>query len=228
MELIQVANYLSGRYLISNLKKDKKSLLTGTLLASCSVDSLGASKQEVYYYDTQDFFFADKGINIYIVQDKTSRELIIRYDSEQVQRIDFLKNTPNFFKVKIEGKNMSILSYANQINDAIYRVFPEGLHVNIEDMLRISSPQIKIMKKFDSYRVVNNIGLKSTISFTDATYFKMSGMKTKFSETTLEVTGEASNSREKFDEFLKKLVLDCPQFIRLTNNELSFARKNLN
>ena len=44
MELIQVANFLNGRYLISNMKADKKALLLGDLLASYSVDSLGKSK----------------------------------------------------------------------------------------------------------------------------------------------------------------------------------------
>jgi len=227
MELIQVKNYLDGRFLVSEPKKDKKSILTGALLASCSVDSLGSSKQEITYYDTKDFFFADKGINIYTVQDKTSRELIIRYDNEQVQRIEFLKNTPNFFKVKIQNKGLiSISSFSEQINEAIYKVFPEGLHINIEDLLRTSSPQIRIMKKIDSYRVVNNIGLKSTMSFTNATYVKVGGGK--YAQFNLEVTGEATNAQDKFKEFLHKLVLDCPKLIRLTNNELSLARQLLN
>ena len=39
------------------------------------------------------------------------------------------------------------------------------LNVNIEDKLRESSPQVRINKKCDSYRVVNNNGLKVTISF---------------------------------------------------------------
>ena len=226
MELVQVANYLNGRYLITDPKKDKKVLLTGQLLSSCSVDSLGSSKQEITYYDTKDFFFADHGINIYIIQSKTSRELIINYDNEQVQRIEFLKNTPNFFKVKIEGKNSNISTYSEQINEAIYRVFPTGLHVNIDDMLRMSTPQVKIMKKLESYRVVNNSGLKSTISFTNATYFQLYAKGSKFTQTNLEVTGEASNSKDLFNEFLRKIILDCPQLIRLTNNELAHVRKN--
>jgi hypothetical protein len=226
MELIQVANYLDCRYLISNLKTDKKALLKGNLLASCSVDSLGTEKQEVTYYDTAEFFFAERGINIYTIEDKLTKELIIRYDSEHVQRIEFLKNTPNFFKVKINNKNTPISEFTKQINEAIYRVFPTGLHVNVDDMLRASSPQIKIMKKSDNYRVVNNIGLKSTISFVDATYINVKN-RSKTSQYNLEVVGEASNSPELFVEFQRKIILDCPQLIRLTNNELSLARKNL-
>lgn len=226
MELVQVANYLDCRYLVSNLKVDKKALLNGDLLASCSVDSLGTSKQEIIYYDTAEFFFAERGINIYTVEDKESKELIIRYDSENVRRIEFLKNTPNFFKVKITNKTANIMTFSEQINDAIYRVFPEGLHVNIDDTLRNSAPQIKISKKLDSYRVVNNIGLKSTISFTDVTYFNLKN-RAKYSQVNLEVTGEASNDVDKFKEFQRKIVLDCPKLIRLDNNELSLARRCL-
>jgi hypothetical protein len=118
------------------------------------------------------------------------------------------------------------MTFSEQINDAIYRVFPEGLHVNIDDTLRNSAPQIKISKKLDSYRVVNNIGLKSTISFTDVTYFNLKN-RAKYSQVNLEVTGEASNDVDKFKEFQRKIVLDCPKLIRLDNNELSLARRCL-
>ena len=225
MELVQVANYLVGRYLVSDRKKDKMSLLKGELLAACSVDSLGKSKTEVVYYDTQDFFFADKGINIYTVQSKSNYELIIRYDSDQVQRIEFLKNTPNFFKLKITNKVFNIMSFAEQIDSAIYKVFPEGLHVNIEDMLRQSRPQVRINKKNEEYRVVNNKGLKTTISFAECTYVNLQN-RSSFSQNNMEVTGESTTPKDMFDTFLKYIIVDCPQLIRITNNELTLARKN--
>ena len=225
MDLKQVANYLVGRYLVSNMKIDKKSLLKGNLLASYSVDSLGKAKKEVVYYDTPEFFFADKGINIYIVNEKAGSELVIRYDSEQVKRIEFLKNTPNFFKVKIP-KGAMIRNFIEQINEAIYKVFPAGLHVNIDDMIRASSPQIRILKKCEQYRVVNNSGLKTTISFEDCTYLKVRG-GAKFSQPTLEVTGDSVKTIEEFNTFLHSIIIDCPKLIRIENNELTVARKNL-
>lgn len=225
MELQQVANFINGRYLVTNLKADKRLILKGNLLASYSVDSLGKSKNEKIYYDTPDFFFADKGINIYTVSDGKSRELVIRYDSAQVQRIEFLKNTPNFFKVKID-KNDSIMKYSEQINEAIYKVFPEGLHVNIDDMLRSSSPRIRVFKKRDSYRVVNNKGLKVTMSFDIADYFKI-GTKARFSQNNLDVVGDTFKSKDMFREFLNSLIIDSPQLIKIDSNELTFARKNL-
>lgn len=226
MELIKVSNYLCGRFMLANLKKDKLSLLKGQLLAACSVDSLGKTKTEVVYYDTPDFFFADKGINIYTVEDKKSKDLIIRYDNEQVQRIEFIKNAPNFFKLKLESKLFSLMNYAKQIDDAIYQVFPEGLHVNIEDTLRASSAQVRITKKSEEYRVVNNKGLKSTIFFSNCLYSNArSGAR--FAQDNLEVIGESTVKKDMFDLFLKYIVVDCPQLIRIDNNELSLARKNL-
>lgn len=226
MEMKQVANYLNGRFLITNIKKDKTALLKGHLLASCSVDSLGTSKQEVQYYDTPDMFFASKGINIYTVLYPRNKELIISFDSEHVSRINFLRNTPNFFKVVLSSKNAGISGHYEQINDAIYQVLPEGLHVNIDDMLRCSSPRITIKKKCDSYRVVNNNGLKTSITFSNSTFIDL---KTKHKESYdyLEIVAEASVSTEMFTGFLRSIIIDCPQLIKEESNELTVALKNL-
>lgn len=225
MELKQVANYQVGRYLMYNKKSDKKELLTGKLFSCFSVDYMGSSKKEVVYYDTKDFFFADRGINIYTSADSYSRELIIRYDSDQVQRIEFLKNTPNFFKVTLNKKD-SFANFTTQINDAICQVYPEGLHVNIDEMLRASSPRIRILKKSEQYRVVNNKGLKTTIAFEDCKYFDCSG-KSKFAQASLEVIGEKSQSKEDFNEFLRQVVIECPKLIKIESNELTVARNGL-
>lgn len=225
MELKQVANYQVGRYLMYNKKSDKKELLSGKLLSSYSVDYFGTYKKEVVYYDTPDFFFADRGINIYLSADNTTRELIIRYDNEQVKRIEFLKNTPNFFKITVNKKD-HFSNYYGLINDAICQVYPEGLHVNIDEMLRASSPRIRIMKKSEQYRVVNNKGLKTTIAFEDCTYFEC-GKKSKFSQSSLEVVAEKLKSKDEFNEFLRLLVIECPKLIKIESNELAVARNNL-
>lgn len=225
MELKQVANFQVGRYLSYNKKSDKKELLTGKLFASYSVDYLGTYKREVVYYDTKDFFFADRGINIYTSTDNYSRELIIRYDSEQVQRIEFLKNTPNFFKVPLNKKD-TFSNFTAQINEAICQVYPEGLHVNIDDMLRESTPRVRIVKKSEQYRVVNNKGLKTTISFEDCNYFEC-GSRSKFSQASVEVVGEKAVSKDEFNEFLRQLVIECPKLIKIESNELAVARNGL-
>ena len=172
MELTQVANFTNSRYLISNMKKDKHDILKGDLLSSFSVGSLGSSYNEKTYYDTPDFFFADRGINISIVAVGASRELVIRYDSNQVSRIEFLKNTPNYFKIKI-NKDENINKYVPQITEAIYKVYPTGLNVNIEEMIGKSSPQVRILKKRESFRVVNNLGLKTVMSFDNCEYVSL-------------------------------------------------------
>lgn len=225
MELIQVANFLNGRFLLNNIKVDKSAILKSKLFSTFSVGTLGASNIEKIYYDTDDFFFAEKGINIYTTHDKVSKELIIRYDSEQVTRIEFLKNIPNFFKLKI-GKDDNISKYYDKINDAIYKVFPTGLNVNIEEYLRASKPQIKINKKRDSYRVVNNRGLKMTLSFDNCEYFKV-GTRSKFNQCTLDIVGDNAREKDDFNNFLKDIVLDYPKIIKIQSNELTVARNNL-
>lgn len=225
MELKQVANFQVGRFLSYNKKSDKKELLGGKLFSSYSVDYLGTYKREVVYYDTKDFFFADRGINIYTSADNYTRELIIRYDSEQVQRIEFLKNTPNFFKVTLNKKD-SFSNFTAQINEAICQVYPEGLHVNIDEALREAGPRVRIVKKSEQYRVVNNKGLKTTIAFEDCNYFECGG-KSKFAQASVEVVGEKAVSRDEFNEFLRQLVIECPKLIKIESNELAVARNGL-
>ena len=225
MELIQVANFLNGRFLLNNIKVDKSAILKSNLLSTFSVGSMGSANIEKIYYDTDDFFFAEKGINIYTTMDKGTKELIIRYDSEQVSRIEFLKNIPTFFKIKI-GKDDNILKYIQEITDAVYKVFPTGLNVNIEEYLRKSKAQIKILKKRDSYRVVNNRGLKLTISFDICEYIKV-GSKSKFAQNTLDVVGDNAKAKDEFNTFLRDLILDYPKIIKIQSNELTVARNSL-
>lgn len=225
MELIQVANFLNGRYLLNNIKVDKNAILHSQLLSTFSVGALGMANIEKVYYDTDDFFFAEKGINIYTTFDKIKKELIIRYDGEQVTRIEFLKNIPNFFKLKI-AKDDGIDKYFQEITDAIYKVYPAGLNVNIEEYLRKSKPQIRIMKKRDSYRVVNNTGLKLTLSFDICEYIKV-GSKSKFAQNTLDVVGDNAKDKDGFNGFLRDLILDYPKIIKIQNNELTVARNSL-
>lgn len=225
MELIQVANFLNGRFLLNNIKIDKSTILKSKLFSTFSVGALGSSNIDKIYYDTDDFFFAEKGINIYTTFDKSSKELIIRYDGEQVTRIEFLKNTPNFFKLKI-AKDDGIDKYTQQITDAIYKVYPTGLNVNIEEYLRKSKPQIRIVKKRDSYRVVNNKGLKLTLSFDMCEYIKV-GTKSKFAQNTLDVVGDNAKDKDGFNEFLRDMILDYPKIIKIQSNELTVARNNL-
>jgi len=225
MDLKQVANYLNGRYLLSNMKADRNEILKGQLLASFSVGPLGSSNIVVEYYDTKDFFFAEKGINIYTTLANKRKELIVRYDSEQVSRIEFLKNIPNFFKIEI-GSNDSISKYYEQLIEAIYYVFPTGLNVNIEDYLRESSPQIKILKKSEQFRVVNNNGLKVTIAFENCEYQKV-GTRHKFSQPTLDIVCDSYKLKDKFDVFLRDLIINHPKLIKIQSNELTIAKTNL-
>lgn len=226
MELKQVTTLANGRYLISNIKTDKTAIIRSGLLSSFSVGSLGSTYNEKVYYDTPDFFFAEKGINIYTVTiNGSAKELIIKYDKESVKRIEFLKNMPTYFKLSI-GKNDHINKYYNEIIDAIYRIFPMGINANIEDYLKMSTPQIKVFKKRDSYRVVNNTGLKMVMSFDISEYTQVS-KRGKFTQPTMDIVCETARNAGDFDIFLKSVIRDFPQLIKIESNELSLARNNL-
>lgn len=226
MELKQVTTLANGRYLISNMKTDKVAIIRSDLLSSFSVGTLGSSYNEKIYYDTNDFFFADKGINIYTVAiGNTAKELIIKYDKEQVKRIEFLKNMPTYFKINI-GKNDGINKYFKEITDAIYRIFPMGINANIEEYLKMAVPQIKVFKKRESYRVVNNIGLKMVMSF-DISEYSQVAKRGKFTQPTLDIVCESARNPNDFEIFLKTVIRDFPQLIKIESNELTLARNNL-
>jgi hypothetical protein len=193
-------------------------------LSSFSVGTLGSGSVVVEYYDTKDFLFAEKGINIYTTLiNNSQKELIIRYDAEQVTRIEFLKNIPNFFKLPI-SKGASIHNYYDQISEAIYKVFPAGLSVNVEEYLRASVVVVSIHKKRESYRVVNNVGLKMILNFEQCDYYNTT-TRSKFSQPVLDVFGETEKN-EDFELFLKHVVRDHPQLLKLPDNELEMVRSN--
>ena len=225
MELQLVSNFINGRFLLSNSRVDKKELFTNSVISTYSVDVLGTYRIEKVYYDTRDFYFAEKGINIYTVSDGVSKELVIRYDSEQVQRIEFLKNTPSFYTLTI-FPNSHIIQYIDQITSAIYKVFPSGLHVNIEEMIRACVPVVKIQKRREGYRVVNNRGLKMTFYF-DTNLYNSMLTGSKFSQESLDVVCDSYQTKDDFTNFLRQFVLDYPKLIKIDSNELAYARKNL-
>lgn len=226
MALTEVTNLANGRYLIADMKKDKPTIIRSGLLSSFAVGSLGSSYNEKVYYDTPEFFFAEKGINIYTVTiNGSAKELVIKYDNEQVKRIEFLKNMPNYFKLPIR-KDENINKHYDEITEAIYRIFPSGINVNIEEYLKQCSPQIKVFKKRDSYRVVNNAGLKMVMSFDVAEYSNVS-KRGKFSQPSMDIVCESVRNPDDFNIFLKTVIRDFPQLIKIESNELTVARNNL-
>ncbi len=226
MALTEVTNLANGRYLIADMKKDKPAIIRSGLLSSFAVGSLGSSYNEKVYYDTPEFFFAEKGINIYTVTiNGTAKELVIKYDNEQVKRIEFLKNMPNYFKLPIR-RDENINKHYEEITEAIYRIFPSGINVNIEEYLKQCSPQIKVFKKRDSYRVVNNAGLKMVMSFDVAEYSNVS-KRGKFSQPSMDIVCESVRNPDDFNIFLKTVIRDFPQLIKIESNELTVARNNL-
>jgi hypothetical protein len=85
---------------------------------------------------------------------------------------------------------------------------------------------IKIFKKRESFRVVNNSGLKLVMSFDNAEFTALKG-KGKFLQPNLDIVCESSRNPDDFTIFLKSVIRDFPQLIKIENNELTVARNNL-
>ena len=92
MELNEKVNFLDTKFSLDNFKKQKISILTNPTTFT-GFDRIGSGKDVVLkeYYDTQDFFFQDRGItiNINTVKGKKTGELVVRWDTGR-DRIKFL------------------------------------------------------------------------------------------------------------------------------------------
>jgi len=64
------------------------------------------------------------------------------------------------------------------------------------------------------------------ISFDNTEYSKCKG-KSKFMQPTLDIVGESYRHREDFDIFLKSVIRDFPQLLKIESNELTVAKSNL-
>ena len=83
-EMVRRANYYGERFLLTNLKKDKKSTLRFSgVLKTFDVSEPKKDKLTKFYYDTPNLFFRKNGINISrnVYSDKSYCDLVVRYDS---------------------------------------------------------------------------------------------------------------------------------------------------
>ena len=68
-------------------------------------------------------------------------------------------------------------------------------------------------------RVVNNNGLKVTMSFENCEYIKV-GSRAKFSQPTLDIVCDSYKLKDIFEPFLRSVIINHPKLIKIENNEL--------
>ncbi len=227
-EMVRRANYYGERFLLTNLKKDKKSTLRFSgVLKTFDVSEPKKDKLTKFYYDTPNLFFRKNGINISrnVYSDKSYCDLVVRYDSS-VSRIPFLSDLPDTFIKKI-NKNESLEKHYNYIATAILELIPKGLNADAFDVIRIVKPILVVKKVRERYRIISNTGLKMMFSF-EKNEYRSTKNNGKIKMDMLEIRLESPNkTKELFFDFVHKLQLQEAMFIKQQHSDLFIGQDYL-
>jgi len=227
-EMVRRSNYTGAKLLITNLKTDKKNVLSPEgILRTFDVSSKRIDAVKKVYYDTPDFFFRKNGINISTnhYSEKNKDDITVRYDSS-VSRIEFLSNLPDTYTKKL-NKTDSISKHYNYMATAILELVPKGLTVDAFEVIQTIKPMLIVTKKRERYRVVHNDGLKVVLSFELNTY---KSMKTgaKHVMPILDIRMDSPDKfKDAFKEFVKRLNVQETNFIKQKHSDLFIGQEYL-
>lgn len=227
MEMSEKENYLGTKYYLDNLKQLKEAILTNpTTFTGFDRMSFVKDFQIKEYYDTKDFFFQERSINIYINQIKGSKtkELVVRFNGAS-ERIRFLSNIPDTFSITINKKD-SIYSHIEFIAESISQLVPSGLNVDLSKTLKTLVNIFVVKKKRDRYKYISIKGLKLNFDFNDVE-FTTSLNKNKERVAILEITSGNRNLKDDYDAFVKKVMFNNPTLIKLKNSDMALGKEYL-
>lgn len=213
------------KFLLANAKKDKGAMLTDDYFRTFSIVSLGGDKRESVYYDTKDYFFREKGISIHFSSGKgIASKFLISYDSSAVQRVEFLKNMPSYYKIATNDSKP--VSHLECINQAVLTIFPSGFGADVDEKIRELVPVLRISKVCDRYRVINNNGVKVKFSFNNIVAADLlNGGKAKYD--LLEVESDVNVDFGVYKDFEKSVLLQFPTMLKAPNNEFTLALEQI-
>lgn len=189
------------------------------LIAPCAVDDQGPDIIEKIYFDTVDRFFFSQGLLIYLIKNRTSNlnTIIVRYEGED-KRIAFISDMPKVLTTKV-GKKDYFSAHFDFIIDAISKIMPAGLNVNVPAYINTIIPVFVVIKKARKYRIVYNCGLKMILSFESVEYINNAN-KNRYKLNQLEVALEHNANMEQFSAFVKKLILQVPTIIPMKDSDI--------
>lgn len=227
MKEAKKSNYLGTKFLVDNLKKDRKAIMAGGYFKGFGFDGLGKDIVTKSYYDTQDFFLQMHGITINKndYKGKAYSDLVVRYESEK-KRIEFLSEFPDTFAMQIPAKS-SIYQYSDFITYAIGELLPSGLGVDVASFIQNISPVIVVNKKRDYMRSFSVNGLKMFVYFTTAEYSTPLVPKLKQKLEMIELDSDTIDHKKEYDEFIKKLTFSNPTLIQLQHSDVLIGREYL-
>ena len=227
MENAKKSNYLGTKFLVDNLKKDRKTIMAGGYFKGFGFDGSSKDITTKSYYDTQDFFLQLNGITINKndYKGKLYSDLVVRYESEK-KRIEFLSDFPDTFAIQIPAKH-SIYQHIDFIAYAIGELLPSGLGVDVPTLIQAMSPVIIVTKKRDYMRAYSANGLKMFVYFTSAEYTTPLIPKLKQKIEMVEFDSDTIEHRKEYDDFIKRVVFSNPKLIELQHSDVLIGREYL-
>lgn len=227
MEKIAKQNYLNTKFVLDNLKRQQKTILTHKVTFT-GFDRLGYEKDVMIkeYYDTPDFFLQERGltVNRNVVKGKKTCELVVRFDTER-ERIKFISNIPDTFSIEIPTK-ASIYNYTEFIAESISELVPSGISVDLTQLANSIIKVCTLTKNRETFRFINIVGLKPNFSFVS---MKMESHISRDKDTIdmLEVTCYEQAKVDDYNAFIKKLSFNNPTLIKLPTSDMDIARESL-
>jgi len=220
-------NYLGTKFYLDNIKQMKTTILTNpTTFTGFDRMSFIKDLQIKEYYDTQDFFFQENSINIYLNQIKgnKTKELVVRFNGAS-ERIRFLSNIPDTFSLTI-GKKDSIYNHAEFIAESISQLVPSGLNVDIASTVKKMVNIFIVKKKRERYKYISIKGLKLNFDFNDVEFSTLLN-KNQERVYMLEITSGNKNFKDDYDAFIKKIMFNNPTLIKLKNSDMALGKEYL-
>lgn len=221
-------NYVGNKFLIQDYKSVYKNIVKiSPILKNYGVSSSLRDTVIKTFFDTDDMFFSNKGINIStnVYKNRPYADLVIRYNSE-VKRIEFLNNLPDTFIKKISKKD-KIYNYYEFIANAVLELLPSGINVDALEAVRKIKTKLIITKKRDRYRVINSNGFKVILSFEQSIYQNVKRDKIKLN--LLELRMDCSVSlKPHYDKFVHDLLIEEFRLVKVSDNDLMVGKDYLN
>ncbi len=198
---------------------EKDIMSTNGILAPCSVEFQGSDLIEKVYFDTVDRFFFSKGLLIYSVKHRSSNlnTIIVRQEGED-KRIPFIGYMPKTLTTKVSKKDF-FSAHFDFIIDAIGKIMPAGLNVNVPSYINTIIPVFVVIKKARKFRIIYNNGLKMVLSFESVEYINNAN-KNRHRLNQLEVALENNANMDEFEKFIKKLILQVPTILPMKDSDI--------
>ena len=227
-QLVSKHNYIGTKFNCSNIKQFKKDLLSRKgMLKAYSISFFAKDNVIKTYYDTDDLFFQNNGINININRfNGKEAELVVRYSSS-APRLEFISDIPDTFTKLIEKKDY-IENHLDFVIQTCQRLKPSGYNVVLDKVVQGIKPQITVAKKRERYRLINAVGFKITVSIDTTEYSSYnSRARAKLPIVEFKLESDREKSREFFN-FVHDINLQFPTLTSLPESDLTVAQNYLN